>query len=134
MRMIWFALAGAAGLAACMEAEMPVAADGRAVYLENCAVCHGITGRGDGQIARDLPKPPADLTAIALRNGGDFPRAEVMSMIDGYAREGTDGHNMPEFGVVLEGDLIPFDSGDGVQTPTPRKLVALLEYLQSIQQ
>jgi hypothetical protein len=41
---------------------------------------------------------------------------------------------MPEFGDLLQGDLIPFDSGDGIQTPTPRKLVALVEYLETIQQ
>jgi hypothetical protein len=43
------------------------------------------------------------------------------------------GPGMPEFGALLEGDLIPFDSGDGILTPTPRKLVALLEYIESIQ-
>ena len=40
---------------------------------------------------------------------------------------------VPEFGELLKGDLVPLDTGDGVMTPTPRKMVALLEYLESIQ-
>jgi hypothetical protein len=40
---------------------------------------------------------------------------------------------MPEFGALLDGDLVPLDTGDGVLTPTPRKLVALLEYIESAQ-
>ena len=35
---------------------------GAAVYAENCAVCHGATGRGDGPTADRLPIRPADLT------------------------------------------------------------------------
>ena len=39
---------------------------------------------------------------------------------------------MPEFGADLSGDLVPLDI-DGVLTPTPRALAALLAYLESIQ-
>jgi putative copper export protein/mono/diheme cytochrome c family protein len=35
---------------------------GAAVYAENCALCHGATGRGDGPAATRLPIRPADLT------------------------------------------------------------------------
>ena len=134
MRIIWLALAAPAMLAACMEAEMPTATDGQALFMENCAVCHGENGKGEGPLARGLAKAPADLTLIALRNGDSFPRAQVMSTIDGYARSDLDGPEMPEFGALLQGDLVPFDSGDGILTPTPRKLVALLEYLETLQQ
>ena len=120
-------------VAACTPEEMPQASDGRALFMENCAVCHGVGAKGDGTMARAMAKPPANLTLIAVRNGDVFPRAKVMSTIDGYAKSDINGPNMPEFGALLEGDLVPFDSGDGVQTPTPRKLVALLEYIESIQ-
>ena len=85
-------------------------------------------------MARRMQKAPKDLTLIRLRHGNAFPRAKVMSIIDGYARSDIAGPGMPEFGELLEGDLVPFDSGDGIQTPTPRKLVALLEYLETIQE
>jgi mono/diheme cytochrome c family protein len=114
--------------------SMPAASDGKALFMQNCAVCHGADARGDGPMARTMRKPPADLTLITVRHGDRFPRAKVMSIIDGYARSSKmDGPNMPEFGELLKGDLVPFDSGDGKPTPTPRKLVALLEYLESVQ-
>lgn len=112
---------------------MPVASDGRALFQQNCAVCHGADGKGDGPMARGMVRPPQNLTLIAVRNGDVFPRARVLSTIDGYARSDLSGPGMPEFGALLSGDLIPYDTGDGIQTPTPRKLVALVEYLETIQ-
>lgn len=126
-------LAAGLAIAACTPDEMPQAADGRGLYMEYCAVCHGADGKGDGEMARSMTVPPKDLTLIALRHGDEFPRAKVLSMIDGYARSDLDGPSMPEFGELLQGDLVPLDTGDGVLTPTPRKMVALLEYLESIQ-
>lgn len=133
MRHAILAGAGLLALGACTEAEMPVASDGRALFMQNCAVCHGEDGKGDGPLARASTVAPRDLTLIALRNGDDFPRARIMSVIDGYARSDLSGQGMPEFGALLSGDTVPFDSGDGILTPTPRKLVALLEYLETIQ-
>jgi mono/diheme cytochrome c family protein len=128
-------LAGLTLLSACMETagEMPGPQDGKALFMENCAVCHGENGKGDGPLARASAKPPKDLTLIEVRHGNSFPRAKIMSIIDGYARSDMAGPGMPEFGAMLEGDLVPFDSGDGKLTPTPRKLVAILEYLETIQ-
>lgn len=129
------ALIALLALSACTEENvMPGPTDGKAVFMANCAVCHGEDGKGEGPLARRMATPPKNLTLIALRSDDSFPRARIMSIIDGYARSGMTGESMPEFGALLEGDLIPFDSGDGVQTPTPRKLVALLEYIESIQQ
>lgn len=124
----------AAGLiAACTPDEMPAPSDGRALFMENCAVCHGADAKGNGPMARAMAKAPPDLTLIALRNGGDFPSVRVLSTIDGYTKSSLSGPGMPEFGALLDGELVPLDTGDGVLTPTPRKLVALLEYIQSIQ-
>ncbi len=125
----------ALALAACVPSEsMPQPEEGRSLYLQNCSVCHGAEARGDGPMARALSDAPKDLTLISVRNGNSFPRAKVLSTIDGYARSTRmAGPEMPEFGELLQGDLIPYDSGDGKMTPTPRKLVALSEYLESIQ-
>ncbi len=125
-----------AGLAmvACAPEEMPQPADGRALFMQYCSACHGENARGDGPMARAMAKAPKDLTLIALRHGGEFPRAKVLSTIDGYAKSDLAGPSMPEFGELLEGDLIPLDTGDGKMTPTPRKMVALVEYLDSVQQ
>ncbi len=37
--------------------------EGRALFLEHCTVCHGLTGQGDGPAAAGLEPRPADLTA-----------------------------------------------------------------------
>ncbi|GGH51950.1 c-type cytochrome [Frigidibacter albus] len=105
---------------------------GERAFAEHCVSCHGITARGDGPAAAGLPVP--DLTGIAARNGGVFPRAAVMTTIDGYSRglHGEPGA-MPQFGDLLRGRTVLYDSGDGIATPTPETLVALAEYLQRIQ-
>ena len=107
---------------------------GRALYEDFCLSCHGASGRGDGPAAAGLDRAPADLTGIAARNGGTFPTTRVMSVIDGYTRRGDRASVMPELGVVLqEGPVVLYDAGDGVATPTPANLVALANYLQTLQ-
>lgn len=121
----------ALGLAACAPERQ---VSGRALYQDYCVACHGASGRGDGPAAAGLPRRPADLTGIAARNGGVFPMVRVMSVIDGYTRRGDRASVMPELGVALqEGPVVLFDTGDGVATPTPAKLVALAEYLRTLQ-
>ena len=56
----------------------------------------------------------------------------MLSKIDGYGRGSVSADVMPEFGALLEGDLVPVDI-DGTLTPTPRNLAGLLFYLESIQ-
>jgi len=126
-------VAGAALLAAAACTPAAEEPTGRALYDDFCAACHGPAGRGDGPAAAGLARRPADLTGIAARNGGTFPMAQVMSTIDGYTRRG-DGSVMPELGPVLAGGpTVLVDTGDGIMTPTPARLVALADYLRSIQ-
>ena len=121
------------GTAACVQSvSMPDAPEGAAIFAGNCAQCHGASGKGDGPWAPGMTPPPADLTQLTMN--GKFPRAHVLSVIDGYDRTGLPGKEMPEFGLLLEGDTVPVDVGDGVFTPTPRPLAALMAYLESIQE
>ncbi len=118
-------------------AEMGCAPDspssGRTVFINSCASCHGLTGRGDGPLAAELEVKPADLTKIAARRAGLWPTVEVMSIIDGYHRRTLPREKMPVFGDLAEGRLVPFDAGDGRLTPTPVTLIALANYLELIQ-
>jgi len=127
----WLWTGMAAGLAACAVASMPEPSEGRAIYQENCAQCHGASAEGDGPWAGSYDPPPSDLTRLS--RDGNFPRADVLGVIDGYDRTGLPGQEMPEFGLLLEGETVPVDTGDGVLTPTPRPLAALMVYLESIQ-
>jgi mono/diheme cytochrome c family protein len=125
-------IAAIAALAACTPE--PEELSGRALFDQFCVACHGTGGLGDGPAAADLPRKPADLTRISARNGGTFPLVRVMSVIDGYTRTGA-AQVMPDFGAALaEGPVEMVDTGNGVMTPTPSRLVALAEYLRTIQQ
>lgn len=122
------------GWAAACTPKAPESASGAALYATYCQTCHGDKGTGDGPTAALLNKRPADLTRISARNGGAFPLARVMSVIDGYTRKNDHGSIMPEMGLVLkDGPLVAVDTGDGVATPTPAPLVNLAEYLRGLQ-
>ncbi|UYV36123.1 c-type cytochrome [Rhodobacteraceae bacterium D3-12] len=124
-------------MAGCVMQSMPEPDEGALLFASNCAMCHGASGRGNGELAADiradLGRKPADLTRISAHNKGVFPRAEVLSYIDGYTRGRLERQNMPEFGLLLEGPTVPVDTGDGVMTPVPRPLAALMVYLESLQ-
>jgi len=106
---------------------------GRAIYLKSCVSCHGATGRGDGPLAAKLDVKPADLTQIAARRDGLWPMVEVISIIDGYHRRTIRREKMPIFGALAEGKMVLFDAGDGTLAPAPVQLIALANYLESIQ-
>ncbi|MBL3702010.1 c-type cytochrome [Sulfitobacter sp. BDSS02] len=114
--------------AACAVDVMPGPDEGEMLFARNCSGCHTATATGmrlnDGTVAPDL-------TRISERNDGVFPRAHVLSQIDGYGR-GKAASVMPEFGDLLEGELVPVEV-EGTMTPTPRPLAALMTYLESIQ-
>lgn len=118
---------------ACTSSDMPDQIEGERVYEANCETCHGLSGKGDGELAKGLTPPPADLTTLTRDNGGTFPVSAVLSKVDGYASDSAAQAAMPAFGEMLEGDTVPIETGDGVLTPTPRKLAALLAYLETLQ-
>lgn len=118
-------------LVACaVDDEMPGPEEGALLFADNCTACHGYRAEGGESLVGGQVAP--DLTRIAARNGGTLPRAQVLSQIDGYGRGKLPAEVMPEFGALLEGELVPVEV-DGTMTPTPRPLAALLTYLESIQ-
>lgn len=133
----WVGIAFAAvSLAACVQQdntkEIPSAAEDYATY---CSACHGPQGKGNGDLAGEFNPRPADLTTLSKRNGGTFPTTKVMAQIWGY--KGKKGQGvMPDFGELMDADnvtLVLYDGGDGIETPTPIRLVQLAEYLKTIQ-
>lgn len=127
------ALGAVAVLAACLATTKPAETSGAQDYADFCAGCHGAAGKGDGPAAAGLARKPADLTHLSSRNRGVFPTTRVMAQIWGYTGKKGQGV-MPDFAPLLEGDLVPYDGGDGIATPTPIRLVQIAEYLQSIQE
>jgi len=117
-----------------LQACSPVSSNsGRTIYADKCAVCHGTTGKGDGELAGSLETRPADLTQIAARRDGVWPMLEIMSIIDGYSTRNLPGTEMPIYDEFLQGNLVNFDTGNGVQQKTPASLLAIARYLETIQ-
>ncbi len=118
-----------ATLAGCVQ---DTTVDGGMAFLEDCASCHNDDARGAGPVGRQLATVPPDLTILARNNGGTFPRDYVMSTIDGFNRNSHFSPAMPEFG---EGDMGPTTivETNGLGTPVPVRLLALTNYLQSVQ-
>ena len=130
----WAGIAGVA-LAGLVAACAPgtTIASGHRDYMTLCADCHGPLGKGDGPMAAGLDQRPADLTTIVARNDGAFPKARLMSHIYGFTM-GRGDTPMPAFGDLLDGATVLYDSGDGIATPTPARLVGLIEYVEGLQE
>ncbi|MFN3844581.1 MAG: c-type cytochrome, partial [Paracoccaceae bacterium] len=120
------ALVAALGLGACVLAKAPAPMPtGAEDFADFCAGCHGLSGKGNGEMAKTLAKRPADLTRLAKRNGGTFPTTRVMAKIWGYTGGKSGSSVMPNFGPLLGGDMVPYDGGDGIMSPTPLRLVQI---------
>jgi hypothetical protein len=117
------------GVGTSVEAENA----GELLFEKNCVSCHGATGRGDGLRAAGLSTAPADLTRIAARRDGVWPMLEVMSILDGYLKATNPREDMPVFEEFLDTDMVEFDTGNGLVTLVPIKLVDIANYLESIQ-
>ena len=116
-----------------IAAENPATVDSaparaRAVFEQNCALCHGIDARGNGPFAELLKVAPPDLTTLARTAGGTFPFSRVYRAIDGRDRLHAHGTaDMPIWGErwVREG---------GDETYARGRIFEIMLYLESIQQ
>lgn len=67
---------------------------GEKLYSRDCAACHGLDGRGDGIMARDLPEEPPDWTdAERLMGASD-------ALLHGKIVRGGMGTGMPGWGDI----------------------------------
>lgn len=108
--------------------EDEIAAGGRFQYQTHCAVCHGVTGVGDGRMASELLVKPSDLTQLAKKNDGSFPFWEVYRVIDG--RDEVEAHGsraMPVWGAW-------FHVIEGSELLAVGRILELIYYLKSIQE
>jgi len=99
---------------------------GRDSFQMYCASCHGQTGHGDGPVATELRTHPADLSILAQRNAGAFPRDRVRRLVAGDAAVSAHGTSeMPVWGLMFR----MFESDARVR----ERIENLLTYLESLQ-
>jgi len=110
------------------SADSKQAARGRALYLEYCVSCHGVTAEGDGPVANSLITPPANLRRLAERFGNPLSEDQVARYIDGRAEVKAHGpRDMPVWGRRFY-----YRSG-GNERRARQWIAELVAYLQSIQ-
>ena len=108
--------------------------DGEDLYLELCAVCHGTSGKGDGPAATAMTKPVPDLTVLAARNVGKFPREVVEDSIAGKSRVVSHGTiDMPIWGQVFEDAARSDWKAFRREGQAKQRIFNLTEYLATLQ-
>ncbi len=123
-----FSVAGISQQKATTKAPAPSVASGQKLYLAHCASCHGADGKGSGPAATALKVPPPDLTTLAKRNKGNFPREHVQKTISGEDVMSAHGsREMPVWGPVFLGL-----SGENEAVATS-DIDSVTKYIQSIQ-
>ncbi len=103
-------------------------ANGKQMFNNYCASCHGLDGKGNGPVAPTLKMPPTDLTALSKNNHGEFPEKHVISVLQNGTTIPTHGTaEMPIWGPVL----------GGMDKPSPQvqklRVSNLVRYLETLQ-
>jgi hypothetical protein len=84
-------------------------------------------------VAAALRDPPADLTRIAARRGGEFPAVDIAEYVDGWKRAAAHGTtDMPVWGRRLRGPAQGISEDDTLLDPG--QIFLIVEYLRSIQE
>jgi mono/diheme cytochrome c family protein len=61
----------------------PLLFRGREIYVERCVSCHGLSGRGDGPLAKGLAGPPPRNLALDPWKHGDRPEQVLAVLANG---------------------------------------------------
>jgi len=119
-----------------ITASWPLAAaeddnSGKQMYLKYCSSCHGVDGKGDGEVSTVFKIKLPDLTQLAKNNRGIYPMEDVMTAIDG--RRTIRGHgdrNMPVWGEVFGKE---FEDSKYSELTTLLKAKIIADYIAQLQ-
>ena len=106
-------------------------------FLNSCAACHGVDGKGAGFLTllfRGID--PGDLTQLAAGNDGVFPLEHVFSVIDGREEVAAHGpRRMPIWGDrYMKEALSDWGPDEMNELRVRNRIYSLVHYLQSIQE
>ena len=106
-----------------------VPVEGSQIFRNHCAACHGNDGRGRGPATVSLKHKVPDLTLVARKNSGTFPRNRVKAYIAG-TEDTPSAHGsreMPIWGPIFHDFEWDQDLGEV-------RLQNITDYLESLQQ
>ena len=102
--------------------------NGKQMFVNYCAPCHGVNGQGHGPVATSLRTQPTDLTQLSREYHGKYPAAHVSSVLQfGAATPAHGTADMPVWG--------PIFAKMNVGNPQAKmlRISNLSRYLESIQ-
>jgi mono/diheme cytochrome c family protein len=111
--------------------QSEVAEAGKVPYRQYCAVCHGLDGKGKGDMATVLKVKPANLTQLGAKHHGIFPFWDVYRAIDG--RKEIWGHgprDMPIWGTVLKQEA---GANQAADLQAYARILEIVYYIESLQ-
>lgn len=78
--------------------------NGKEMYKNYCAPCHGTDGKGSGPVALSLRARPTDLTELSKNNNGKFPDTHIVAILQfGSDTPAHGSAAMPVWGPILGG-------------------------------
>jgi mono/diheme cytochrome c family protein len=110
-----------------VQPELSKSTDGQELYKFYCSNCHGMDAKGR-PASPAMRTPSADLTKLAARNGGVFPRDRVIAVIKhGSPADPAHGpKDMPVWGAIFR-SMEPSDALVEI------RIENLVRYLESVQ-
>jgi mono/diheme cytochrome c family protein len=101
---------------------------GKRTFVEYCASCHGLDGKGTGPVASALKSQPTDLTTLAKNNEGKYPAGFVSAVLKfGRNLSAHGSQDMPVWGSR-------FKMIDPVNDPTSQRHVDdIVAYIATLQ-
>ena len=111
------ALLGAAAVFAAASAEAPANPwfhppnlsyydQGKYVYERNGLVCHGVTGKGDGELVQNWPIRPRNFTqAVFKYRSTPYGKLPTTADLERTIRHGVSGTPMPVFSQLKDDDI-----------------------------
>ena len=141
MRTTWCVIFAASAMMGTIDVlrAQPAENPGRNEFLRSCASCHGVSGKGDGPVAKSLSPRPSDLTRLSEANNGVFPVSRVHEIIDGRIESLVHGtRDMPVWGERYMREMISpespgFVSKEWAEAMVRRRILALVEYISTLQ-
>ena len=111
-----------------IPASRTLPVDGKAMFVNYCAPCHGVDGRGNGPVAPALRQQPVDLTGLSRGSGGKFPSMHIEAVLQGGSTIPSHGtREMPVWGPIFA------TMDQGSEQEKTLRINHLTAYLKSIQ-
>ena len=118
-------------IALVIEIEAAEAEQGKQLYMQYCASCHGKDGRGNGSVSPYLKIAVPDLTVLKKNNKGIYPLDDVIATIDGRRAVRSHGdRDMPVWGEIFRKET---ERGRYSELTSLLKAKVIAEYVATLQ-